>query len=150
MMTSSWRFERKMDLRGVSGDVVLRHSGDGDGGDDGDWQSRNRQLPPADGAKNWGCSRIPPQSGGGSLLCVPLRGCTADDDGGAGAVLPSRHGWRGHRLGADGEPRCPQLQRPPDRSPRYYYRWAGRIRRSSRRLAPHSFGTCCHSPHSII
>jgi hypothetical protein len=35
MMTSSLRFERKMDLRGVSGDVVLRHPGDGDG-DDGD------------------------------------------------------------------------------------------------------------------
>ena len=37
MMTSSLRFERKMDLRWESGDVVLRHPGDGDGDDDEDW-----------------------------------------------------------------------------------------------------------------
>ena len=88
-MTSSLRFERRTDLREESGDVAPRHPGGGDGGDDGDSPSRNRRVLRADGAKNWGCWWIPPQSGGGSLLRVPPRGCTADDGGGAGAVLPT-------------------------------------------------------------
>jgi hypothetical protein len=93
MKTSSSHFERRTDLREESGGVVPRHPGDGGGGGGGvAWPLRSCLVPPADGATNWGCSLIPPQSGG-SLLWVPPRGCTVGgDDGDAAATPPSPRG----------------------------------------------------------